>query len=228
MLLLGAALLTALLLSGCQTELPDDGPPPATSQAAALRFVKKVVAAGEKAAETGRFSITISQEEVTSFLTVGATMVAKLQTLPIEDLEQIQDIPGVEGIEGIEEWKRLVDQAERLENVRLPGNKKLQLNIEEPGVYFRGNGQLLVRGYVRLLVLRQPVRVVVAPRASGGELVLDFVEGQLGPVPMPEILFDYVGEGLAGAILAGQEYAEITEIRVGEGTLTFSGRRNQQ
>jgi len=226
MLLLSASLLVALLLSGCQTELPDDGPPPATSQEAALRFVNKVVTAGENAAETGRISITITQEEATSFLTVGATIVQQLQTVPIEDLGQIQSIPGLDGIEGIEEWQRLVEQAERLENVRLPSNENLQLTIEEPQVHFRGNGRILIRGTVALLTVRQPVRLVVAPRASQGELVLDFVEGQLGPVPMPEFLFDYVGQGLAGALLAGQEYAEITEIRVGEGTLTFQAAAN--
>ena len=168
----------------------------------------------------------LTQEEATSFLTVGATIVQQLQTVPIEDLRQIQSIPGLDGIEGIEEWQRLVEQAERLENVRLPSNENLQLTIEEPQVHFRGNGRILIRGTVALLTVRQPVRLVVAPRASQGELVLDFVEGQLGPVPMPEFLFDYVGQGLAGALLAGQEYAEITEIRVGEGTLTFQAAAN--
>ena len=37
-----------------------------------------------------------------------------------------------------------------------------------------------------------------------------------------------IGKGLARAILLGQEYAEITHIAVGDGTLTFSGRYSAQ
>jgi hypothetical protein len=64
---------------------------------------------------------------------------------------------------------------------------------------------------------------VVAPKVEGGELVFDFVEGSLGPVALPEALFDLIGRGLASAILVGQQVAEITQIEVGEGTLTISG-----
>jgi hypothetical protein len=55
-------------------------------------------------------------------------------------------------------------------------------------------------------------------------LVLDFVEGELGPVPIPEFLIDQIGSGLAKLILAGQAYVEVTQIQVGDGTLTLSGR----
>jgi hypothetical protein len=55
-------------------------------------------------------------------------------------------------------------------------------------------------------------------------LLLDFVEGNLGPVPVPESLVAQIGKGLARAILAGQECVEITAIRVGDGTLTIAGR----
>ena len=55
------AVMSVLLLAGCagaggllEAELPDDGPPPATSAASAGRFVQKVTAAGEGAANTGR------------------------------------------------------------------------------------------------------------------------------------------------------------------------------
>jgi hypothetical protein len=53
------------------------------------------------------------------------------------------------------------------------------------------------------------------------------VEGQIGRVNLPEPVFDLLGKGVAQALLAGQEYAEITQIRVSAGTLTISGRRNQ-
>ena len=103
-----------------------------------------------------------------------------------------------------------------------------KLAIEELEVRFKGNGHIVVRGYGQVRKLRQPLRVVVAPRASDGELVLDFVEGKLGPVPLPEPLFDLIGKALSRAILAGQDYAEIQEITVAEGTLTLRGRYSQE
>ena len=71
------------------------------------------------------------------------------------------------------------------------------------------------------------MRLVIAPSASNGELVLDFVDGQIGRVRMPEFIFDLIGKGLAEVLLAGQAYAEITQIQVGSGTLTISGRYNR-
>jgi len=73
--------------------------------------------------------------------------------------------------------------------------------------------------------VRQPLRLVVAPRARDGEMVLDFVEGNLGPVDLPEGLLDVIGKGLVKVILAGQDWAEIT---IGEGTLTLRGRYHQE
>jgi hypothetical protein len=113
-----------------------------------------------------------------------------------------------------------------LPDVQLP-DLSLRLGIEEPQVYFKANGHIVIRGFGELRGRRQPVRVVVAPRAADGELVLDFVEGTLGPVPVPEALFDRIGEVLAEAILTGQSYlqvAEVTAVSVGDGTLTVSGR----
>jgi hypothetical protein len=68
------------------------------------------------------------------------------------------------------------------------------------------------------------LRLVLAPRAADGELVLDFVEGTLGPVSVPEGLVDLVGRALARLILAGGDYVEISKIEVSQGSLTLSGR----
>jgi hypothetical protein len=230
-LLLVAAIIAALLLGSCaasggllEAKLPDDGLPPATSAASAGRFVQKLTTAGEGAANTGRFTLTITDQEVTSFLNVSSILRQQAGSLPIEDLGQIQDIPELEGID-LGQWQELLGQQDRLPSLGANG-LRLRLVIEKPGVYFLEDGRMIVRGNARFLVVSLPVRVVAAPRASRGELVLDFVEGQLGPVPMPEILFDYLGKGLARALLAGREYAEITEIRVTDGVLTVSGRWN--
>lgn len=225
-ILLGTGLVAVLLLAGCQAELPDDGTPPEISAAAARRFAEKAVAAGQIAADTGRFELTVTEGEATSFLNIGMLLLQQTQTLPLEDLEQIQGIPELEGID-VARWRALLEQRERLPALRSLNERglRLRLTVEDPIVRFRGDGQMVLRGELKALVLNAPVRFVVAPRASEGELVLDFVEGQLGGVPMPEIVFDLAGRGLSSAILMGQEHAgaQITEITVGRGTLTIRG-----
>jgi hypothetical protein len=210
-----------------QKELPNDGPPVATSQAAARQFVTKITEAGQSGAKTGQITLTLTQEEVTSFIQIGAEMAEQLQQAKnlenLEDLAEVQDLEGLEGIEDLEQWQELARRREGLPSIRLP-DLSLRLGIQEPEVRFSADGQIIVRGYGQLRNIRQPLRVVVAPRAEDGELVLDFVEGNLGPVPLPEPLFDLIGEGLTRVILLGQEWAEITQIDVSAGVLTVSGR----
>jgi hypothetical protein len=207
-------------------ELPDDGPQIATSAEAACRLVEMVTASGQSAVETGQLTLTVTEEEVTSFLNIGSEVTGNLQGLEnFEELTQLGDLEEVEGLQGLEQWQELLRmrEAQGLPSIRL-SDLSPRLGIKEPQVYFKDSGHIVVRGYAGLLRWRWPVRVVVAPRASQGEMVLDFVEGTLGSVDMPEVIFDLIGKGLAQAILAGQEYAEITEIGVGAGTLTISGR----
>lgn len=230
--LLGAATLAAMLLTSCagsgllEADLPNDGPLPPTSTAAARRFAEKAVAAGENVGGAGYFTLSLTEEEVTSFLNIGVVLLQRFQSVPLESLEQLEGIPELEGIDELGKWQELLNQRERLPDLG-DGRLRLRLRIEEPAVYFRGNGHVIVRGSIRFLIVNLPVRIVAAPRASRGDIVLDFIEGQLGPAPMPEFVFDYLGKQLSRAIMAGREYGEITEIRVGDGVLTISGRRNQ-
>jgi len=236
-LTMSVAVVAMFVLTACQLprlnqgELPDDGLPVATSQDAAILFVEKITDVGLNGAETGRFSLTVTQEEVTSFLQIGSVLAEQLQTVKnlenLEDLADLSDLSGIEGIEELERWQRILRRREGLPRIRL-SNLNLRLTIEEPEVRFQANGQVIVRGYGRLLVLRQPLRVVLAPRADDGELSFDFVEGNLGPVNLPEGLFDLIGKGLARAILLGQDYGEISQIDVGDGVLTLSGRYNRE
>lgn len=229
-LMLSGLIVVVLLLSGCQqpgflrTKVPDDGPAPQVSQELAARFIENAVVAGQAALDTRVFSLTVTQDEVTSFLVFGADLVEQLQS--VRSLEDLEGLEGAEQPFDLEIWRRLLEEQGGLPDVQLP-DLSLRLGIEEPQVYFKSNGHIVIRGYGELRGQRQPVRVVVAPRASEGELVLDFVEGTLGPVPVPEALFDRLGDVLAEAILTGQSYfqvAEITTVSVGDGTLTVSGR----
>ncbi|MDQ4076831.1 MAG: hypothetical protein M3220_11380 [Chloroflexota bacterium] len=235
--------LVPLLLGGCgqagvlQVEMPDDGPPVPVSQEAAVGFIRKSTTAAQSAANTGSATITITEGEVTSFLAVGIELAEKLQevqnlenleNVSLQDLERLEGIAGIEGLGNIEELQRVREEREQLPNLpdlQLP-DLSLRMTIKEPQVRFQDNGHITVRGYGELRGRRQPIRIVTAPHASQGELVLDFVEGNLGPVPIPGTVFDLIGSGIARAILAGQEYGEITEISVGDGVMTISGRRN--
>jgi hypothetical protein len=225
-------LVAILALAACQkpafleAELPNDGPPIAVSQEAARRFVEKVTVAGQSAAETKSLSFTVSQEEVTSFLNIGGLLAEQVQALDLEnleDLQQLESAQGLEGLEGLQEWQTLLAAREGLPNIRL-SDLSLRVVLREPEVYFKSNGHIVIRGYAEAVGQRQPLRLVLAPRASEGELAFDFVEGNLGPVSVPELLVDQVGKGLARAILTGQEYAEVTQVHVGDGSLTLSGR----
>ena len=250
-------LIAALLLAACRpafldAKLPDDGPEIQPTQADALRFVEKVTAAGQSGAQNAQTSLTVTEGEVTSFLSVTAQMAEVLQQVDgvenLQDLSQLEnlDLDGIDldgldleqlnldqlGDENLDNaalrrWRDLARQREGLGNLRLP-DLSLRLAIKEPQVYFKDNGQIIVRGYGQVRSVRQPLRLVVAPRAREGEMVLDFVEGNLGPVELPEKLFDVIGKGLSRVILAGQNWAEIDEITVAEDTLTLRGRYSKE
>ena len=231
--LLVALLALVLVVGGCQApeflqgELPDDGPRVATSQAAAFRFAEKVADAGERAAESKRLRITVTEREVTSFLNIGSQMSQQLQAIygvgDLAQLSQIQREQALQEIEGLPEWAGLLDRAQGALGLELPDGE-LRVTIRDAEVRFERNGQMIVRGYGEVLGLRLPLRLVMAPRASSGELVLDFIEGTLGPLSVPEGIIDLVGKGLARLILAGNDYVEVSKIEVADGSLTLSGR----
>jgi hypothetical protein len=222
-----------LLLTACQapdflqSELPNDGPPVATSPAAAGRFAQKVVAAGERAADTKRFNLTVTQEEVTSFLNLGSQLAEQMQAAyGVDSLQELQALQGqqaLQAMEGLPDWAKQLQGGQNSLGLDLP-DLSLRVTIKEPEVYFKGNGQMIVRGYGEALGQQQALRLVLAPYASEGELALDFVEGNLGPVPVPEGVVDLVGKGLASLILVGRDYVEISKIQVSNGSLALSGR----
>ena len=231
-LLLAASILilTALactLPRGGEAALPDDGPPVAVSQAAASSFASKAMASADG---SGRVSFTITQEEATSALAIGAQLISISEENPL--LEGAGDIPDRIPLDQLPGDLEVTPEIEALlQRLRFGDGSgtnlsSLRLGLEEPQVYFKGDGRMIVRGYGRVLNQRLPLRLVTRPRAASGELVLDFVEGQIGRIPLPEFLFDPLGRMLSSLILAGQNYAEISQLNVGNGTLTFSATVN--
>jgi hypothetical protein len=238
-------LLTAMMLASAacslpvfgEVELPDDGPPVPVSGAAAASFFSKALASSESAATSQKVRFTVTQEEATSALAIGAQLAALSPGGPAFDgLDSLQGIPGADFDQLLQAHGDSLPDGLPPELTGLLGGADvdggpssglglpdLRLKLEEPQVYFKNDGRLILRGYGRLWRWRQPIRVVVAPAANGDSLDLDFVEGQLGPLPLPEFLFDPVGKLLAKVLLAGRDYAEISELTVGNGTMTFAG-----
>lgn len=180
-------------LPGTDPELPDDGPAPVVSEAAARQLIERAVAAGQVARQSGTLILTMSDDEVTSLLAIPEA-----------------------------QFNRIL--AEQPAGSELP--QEFNLPLAEPQVYFKADGTIVIRGRLQAVGRSQPARIVAAPRAREGELVLDFVEGRLGPLPLPESLFDPIGRLVAAGILAGQSVAEITVIEVTEGEMVIGGRRN--
>jgi hypothetical protein len=220
-----ACLLSVILLTSCRSprsgslSLPANAPPVEPTTEAALRFIEKASAAGKQGLESGHASLTVSQQEVTSFLNIGSQIARQLHGSQFT-ADRLTDL---QGIEDLEKWRQLAEQREGLPPIRLPA-RALRVVFAEPHVYFTADGEIALYGYLRLLRWQLPVRVVVAPSASRGQLALDFVSGNIGAVDLPELLFDPLGKALAQLILAGQAFAEITDITVSEGQLTISGQ----
>lgn len=231
--LTAASLALALAAGACflpgvgEATLPDDGPPPAVSQSAAQSFAQKVLAS---AGGDGTVRFTITQQEATSAVAVLAEMTAVSGDNPLlEGAGQLPDQIPLEGIPGgLEVTPEIEALLERLRGPdgQGPDLSGLRLEVDQPEIHFKGDGRMILRGYGVLGSWRLPLRVVTRPRAGQGELMLDFVEGQIGRLPLPEFLFDPLGSMVSRALLAGQDYAEISELTVGSGTLTFSGRVN--
>ncbi|MFP3854348.1 MAG: hypothetical protein ACLFWD_08665 [Anaerolineales bacterium] len=232
------ALTLAMLSVACSmpfsgpAELPDDGPPVAVSKESAASFVSKVLQSSQQAAQTQSVRFTVTDEEVTSALSFAADIAAFSQgSQAFEGLEGF-DPGALDGQDLPPEVERLRDLGDLLGQFSGEGGGTgsglldLRLRLEEPQVYFLASGDMILRGYGRFSRWRFPMRVVVAPSIQADQIELDFVEGQLGAVPLPAFIFDPLGGLFGQALLAGQDYAEITELTVTEGALTFAGQVN--
>ena len=227
-----APILVAALLSGCcpwlgfpGAEMPDDGPPIKTSVMDAERFVGKLKAAGETLDATKELDLAISQEEITSFLEIGAKVSEQMKALGVKDSGELAQMKGNEDFQRIEGFEGLVELIEGPESAggKAVAEMSLRLPLEEPEIYFKASGEIVIRGYAEVVGQRQPFRLVIVPQASQGNLVLDFVEGQFGPVPIPKELADQVFDTLASSFLAANAAIEFTDVTVGDGTFSIDG-----
>lgn len=209
--------------------LPDDGEPVAVSTDEALAFLERSTTALKGAGAGGSISLTVTEEELTSFIAVGSRLTKLLQTTPTEEqvaeLEALTTSGEVQGLELIERWEALMEERDESGWRRLvPDDFKLELTLEEPEVRFLADGSVIVRGSGEWGFFSVPARVVAVPKASRGDLEFDFVEGQLGRVGLSETVFDLVGDGIERLLLAGNDVAEISALDVRDGVMSFTAR----
>jgi len=204
------------------------GPPIPASSAAAERLLTRSAAAVRGLASSRTIRLTVSEAEATSALSLGMMLPEVMRAMEHMSPEQIR---GTTDLDELRELLRKEAAAAREAELRGQGVVQRLLAKLDPQirtgnvqVRFEESGQIVVAGYVQAWRFRQPAMVVVAPRARSGELELDFVQGRLGRVPAPEFAFDLLGDLLASLILLGQDYAEISELTVGDGSLRFTGR----
>lgn len=202
-------------------------PVPATTEDAA-RVMTRGAEAVRSAAGSGAVRLVLTEAEATSALSLGMMLPDLMwasERIPREEILEARDLEALRERIREEADARREELAEELGFLqRMLVKADPRIRTGDVQVRFEETGEVVLAGYVQAWRFRQPGLLVLAPRASGGELELDFVSGRLGRVPLPELVFDWLGRGIASAILLGREHAEVSELSVGDGTLTFVGR----
>jgi|GEM_PF-2354060 len=223
-------ILAVFLMAGCDGgAVGGNGQPEPvveTSPEAARTFVEKVVATGEEGADGDEVTLAVTQEEVSSFLDL-ASRVARVAAAQgadsLSDVEQMDPATLPQGAEELPELLAMLRAEGNLPDVELP-DLEFWSRIVEPRVRFEGDGEMVVTGRVDLLGFQQPVRIVAVPRPEGNRVFLTFVEGSIGPVPMPAWLADQLVTNVDALMLMGQDYASVSDVTVTEGELSVTGR----
>ncbi len=127
--------------------------------------------------ESKRLRMTVTDTEVTSFLNIGSELADQLQAMygvdNLAQLDQLQLEQALQNVEGLPQWVGLLERARGTLGLQLPSGR-LRVTIQEPEVRFHPNRHIVIRGYAAAPGVRQPLRLVMAPRASARELVFDF------------------------------------------------------
>lgn len=204
------------------------GDPVPASADAAIRFMEKGAKAIEGLSNESSLHLTVSQSEATSALSLGMMLpqlMATLGRIPPEEVRSATDLDALR--------ERIWQEEDAVRDsllAALPVTQRLLAKLDprirtgDVQVRFEDDGKVVVAGFVQAWHFRQPAMFVVAPRASSGELELRFVKGRLGRLPAPSFVFDALGGLIARGVLLGRDYAEVSDLSVTEGSLTFVGR----
>lgn len=198
-------------------------PVPATREAAS-RLIQRASWAVRAASANGELRLVVTEEEATSALSLGLLMPELMRTMQNTSPEEIR------AASTVPELRELLHERRRSARPAVGWVGRIfdaidpELRTGDTQVRFTDEGEIVVGGYIQAWSFRLPGLMVVRPRASSGELELDFVEGRLGRLPAPEWVFDRFGEAVAGLVLMGRDRVEISDIRVERGRLVFAGR----
>ncbi|MFV1999714.1 MAG: hypothetical protein ACC654_05040 [Acidimicrobiia bacterium] len=226
-ILIGVAVLAALFFVTTGASLPDDGDPIPVSGDEALAFAMKMTDAVGDAQGTKAISITVTDTEVTSFLSIASLLSGELKDLGgTGDLAELTSlgasIPSTEGA-SVEGWRDLVASQGGVGTILTRG-LDLRLAIREPEVRFTSDGEIIVRGFGKVAFVSVPVRLVVKPTIVDGDVEFELVEGQFGRLPLPGAISNVVEGALERALLAGSNVVSVEQITVEEGVLRFEGK----
>jgi hypothetical protein len=200
------------------------GDPVPASVSAARRFVERAARAFQSGTSSRSFRITVSEVEATSALSLGLMipeLTMAMDSAPPATFQRTDDIGQLRRALREQRKARLAGRSfrEKLATLFDP-----DIHTGDVQVHFTGNGEIVMAGYVEAWRWRQPALVVFAPRARSGELQLNFLSGKLGRLPAPAFAFNALGDLAASLILQGRDYAEISNLTVSDGRLTFEVR----
>jgi hypothetical protein len=204
----------------------DWGEPVRASTEDAGRVLTRSVDLLRAARETGNVRIAMTEAEATAALSIGLLMPELSQAagrIPQEEVRQATDLEALRERVWEEAELQRQELAERsgwAQRVLLKLDPRIRTGHIE--VRFEETGEVVMAGYIEAWRFRLPGLFVVAPSAGGGELELDFVSGRLGRLPLPEVVFDWIGRSAARAVLVGKGVARLEEITVGDGTLKLA------
>lgn len=221
------------------------GPPVPATREAALGFVTRTSAAFREAPTTRRLSFQVTESEATSALSLGLMipeLMLAMQSMTQDEVQAFDDLAELRDhlrsratrggagaapagaplsgtpLSGVSMEGYGSAFSERVRSVLDP-----RLRSGDVQVRFTPAGEVVVAGYVQAWRWKQPALLVFAPRARSGELELEFRRGQLGRLPAPRWAFNGLGRLAASLVLKGRDYAEISQLTVEDGTLSFTG-----
>jgi hypothetical protein len=215
----------ALVLAGCATTgMPNDGPEPKVSDAAARSIVERVNAVGLDTAPGGDFAVTATQDELTSFLAIGADVLARYQEAYAQGVTpEPRQIPGIDALVTDDQWQQAMDDLNATTSGAGAVLVELRSSIQDPRVYLKADGTLVLRGTGAAAGVSLPLRVVIEPAASDNGKTVRLVEAKLGTVAAPEWVTTLIVDGITKGMALANQSVVINDIVITQGQITVRG-----
>ncbi len=222
------AVIAMLALAGCNAAgMPDDGPAPVVSEAASRSIVERVIAVGEDTAPGASFTVTATQDEITSFLAIGAEVLAHYQEAYASGVTpEPRQIPGIDSRVSDAQWQQAMDGLNRTTSGPAALLTELRSGVQDPRVVLKAEGVLVLRGTAAAAGASLPLRVVLVPEATADGYAVRIQEAQLGTVSAPEWVTDLISRAVADGMDLANESVVITDVRITQGEITVTGTAN--